>query len=360
MSFFKKYILPGLVFQSLTIGGGYGTGRELVEFFLKKGPLAGLGGMLVATLIWSLVLAITFELARITRAFDYRAFIQQLLGKGWMAYEFVYVIGLVLTLSVLGSASGELIFEMFELPAIWGILFMMIVVGLLAFAGSLWIERVLSAWSFALYGFYIILIILFISREGEAISHALSLPSREGNWFMGGIEYAAYNIGILPAMLFVARHFEHRKEAFIAGGLGGFIAIIPGVFIYLAMLSAYPEIIPEAIPANYLLDQLQMPIFQFLFQIILFGTLIETGVGLIHGFNERIASSQKERGKSFNRAYRILIAQVLLIIAIFLADAIGLINLIAKGYGALTWGYWLVFLIPVLTYGWYRVIKQPS
>lgn len=33
--FFRKYLLPGLVFQSLTIGGGYGTGRELVEFFLR-------------------------------------------------------------------------------------------------------------------------------------------------------------------------------------------------------------------------------------------------------------------------------------------------------------------------------------
>ena len=31
--FFKKFILPGLIFQSLVIGGGYGTGRELVEFF---------------------------------------------------------------------------------------------------------------------------------------------------------------------------------------------------------------------------------------------------------------------------------------------------------------------------------------
>ena len=30
---FKKYLLPGFVFQSVTIGGGYGTGRELVEYF---------------------------------------------------------------------------------------------------------------------------------------------------------------------------------------------------------------------------------------------------------------------------------------------------------------------------------------
>ena len=45
--FFERYLLPGFVFQSIIIAGGYGTGRELVEFFLQYGPLAGLLGMIV-------------------------------------------------------------------------------------------------------------------------------------------------------------------------------------------------------------------------------------------------------------------------------------------------------------------------
>ena len=63
-SFYSKYLLPGFVFQSIVIGGGYGTGRELVEFFLLRGPFAGYLGMLVATVIWGVVLALGFELAR--------------------------------------------------------------------------------------------------------------------------------------------------------------------------------------------------------------------------------------------------------------------------------------------------------
>ena len=35
---FQRYLLPGFVFQSGVIAGGYGTGRELVEFFLPYGP----------------------------------------------------------------------------------------------------------------------------------------------------------------------------------------------------------------------------------------------------------------------------------------------------------------------------------
>ena len=42
----QRILIPGLVFQGIVIGGGYSTGRELVEFFLTSGPLGALLGML--------------------------------------------------------------------------------------------------------------------------------------------------------------------------------------------------------------------------------------------------------------------------------------------------------------------------
>ena len=74
-SWFKKYLLPGFIFQSLVIGGGYGTGRELVEFFLLLGPKNGILGMIVSMIIWCVVLACTFELSRQFRSYDYRSFL---------------------------------------------------------------------------------------------------------------------------------------------------------------------------------------------------------------------------------------------------------------------------------------------
>ena len=67
--FFQTYLLPGFVFEAAVIGGGYATGRELVEFFLPAGPWGGLLGMVVSMLVWSVVLAISFELARLARLF---------------------------------------------------------------------------------------------------------------------------------------------------------------------------------------------------------------------------------------------------------------------------------------------------
>ena len=41
-SWFQRYLLPGLAFKAVVIGGGYATGRELAEFFLPSGPRGGL------------------------------------------------------------------------------------------------------------------------------------------------------------------------------------------------------------------------------------------------------------------------------------------------------------------------------
>ena len=43
-TWYKKYLLPGFIAQSVLIAGGYGTGRELVEYFVIRSaspPLSG-------------------------------------------------------------------------------------------------------------------------------------------------------------------------------------------------------------------------------------------------------------------------------------------------------------------------------
>ena len=45
---FQKYFVPGIVFQSCVIAGGYGTGRELVEYIMGSGPSGGLLGMCIS------------------------------------------------------------------------------------------------------------------------------------------------------------------------------------------------------------------------------------------------------------------------------------------------------------------------
>jgi len=66
----------------VVIAGGYGTGREIIQYFLLYGPLGGLLGMLlISTVMWSVILAVTFEFSRIFKAYDYRTFFQAAPGE---------------------------------------------------------------------------------------------------------------------------------------------------------------------------------------------------------------------------------------------------------------------------------------
>jgi uncharacterized membrane protein YkvI len=352
---FRGYFLPGFVFQSIVIAGGYGTGRELVEFFLNYGTLGGLLAMwLVSTVIWSAVCAVTFELARMTRSYEYRKFCRQLLGSFWWPYEVCYLLVMVIVLSVIAAAAGAIVQQIFSLPYYVGVVLMMFAVGFLTLKGTALVEKFFSFWSFVLYAVYIVFLYACFRSFGSDIVAGLSTMEVKPGWFRGGIEYAAYNVGTLPAVLFTIRHLERRREALVSGILAGPIAIIPGFLFFLAMAGDYPHILGETVPSVFLLNRVGSTLLLFAFQIMLFGTLVETGTGLIHAFNERIASAIEERGRTMPSSTRPLVAIVLLVIATFLAQ-VGLENLIAKGYRAMTYGFWVVFLIPVLTWGAYRV-----
>ncbi|HET7038903.1 MAG TPA: hypothetical protein VFH97_03390 [Gemmatimonadales bacterium] len=354
---FNRLLLPGFVFQSVVIAGGYGTGRELVEFFLTLGPRGGLLAMLVATLTWSAVCAVSFEFARAVRGYDYRRFFRELLGPGWVLFEICYVALLAVVLAVIAAAAGSMLRETFGLPYGVGVAGITAAVGWLVFAGSRAIERALAFWSFVLYAVYVVFFVWSLRQSGGTGS-ALA-GDAAGGWLVGGLKYAAYNVAVIPAVLFTIRHAAGRRDAVVAGVLAGPIAMIPGLLFYLAMVPHYPGIVDLAVPATYLLGLLDARWFLIAYQVMLFGTLIETGTGMIHAVNQRVAHAFAERSRTLPRWVRPVLAVVLLLAATALAQ-LGLVALIARGYGTLTWAFLAVFVLPVLTWGVWRLWRLPK
>ncbi len=357
---FQKYLLPGFVFQSVVIAGGYGTGRELVEFFLSYGPVGGLLGMLgVSMVIWSLVCASTFELARMFRTREYRHFFKELLGRFWVLFEACYLVLLLIVLAVVASAAGSILQEVFGFPYLVGVLGILLAVGLLVFMGTSAIERFLAGWSFLLYAVYGIFFVACVYSFGDRIGAVFSQLEIQSGWFVGGVEYAAYNLGVVPAILFVTRHFETRREAVGAGLLAGPIAMIPALLFLTAVSGFYPEVLSETVPANFMLLQLGSSGFQILFQLVLFGTLIETGTGFIHAVNERIAGVYEDKGKQLQTWVRPALSTGLLVLGALIAQ-FGLTGLIAQGYGTITWGFVVVYVVPVLTLGVWKIWRSDA
>lgn len=350
MNALRRYLLPGFVFQSVVIAGGYGTGRELAEFFLSRGPLGGLLAMALATAVWSAVCIVSYEFARVFRAFEYRSFFQRLLGPGWVAFEVLYVALMMIVLAVIAAAAGEITAETFGLPYLSGVVGILTLVGFLVFGGNRVIERAFAGWSAVLYLVYVVFFVMCVRSFGPDIQASLSGGGIEGSWILGGFQYAGYNLGVLPAVLITIRHHRSRRDTFIAGLLTGPIAMIPALLFFCAIVGEYPGILMASVPVNHMLELLGSRNFQIVFQIMLFGTLVETGAGLIHAVNERIARTFAERERALPARTRVAAALGLLGLGAVIAQ-FGLIDLIAKGYGMITYGYLAVFVVPVLTRG---------
>lgn len=359
-SWFQRFLLPGLAFKGVVIGGGYATGRELAEFFVPSGPRGGLAAMLLAMAIWSIVCAATFGFAYVTRSHDYRSFFRRLLGPGWIAFEIVYLLLLVLILAVIGAAAGE-IGASFGAPAIAGTLLLAGAIAAITSAGTAWVERLFKYASILLYLVYAAFLLIGLSSFGDRIAARLAAPAPSHGWAMGGIAYAGYNLVAAAAVLPLTRHLTSRRDALVAGAVAGPLAMLPALGFFLCMIAFYPGIGDETLPSSFLLRQMDLPAFQIAFQAMIFAALLETGVGVVHAVNERVASAwQARRGSDLSRGARAAIAVTLLAGCIFVATRFGFVALIGSGYRLLAFAILAVFVLPLLTLGVAQMVRSRS
>lgn len=355
-SWFQRYLLPGLAFKAVVIGGGYATGRELVEFFLPSGPRGGLLGMLFAAAIWSVVCIATFLFARTTHSEDYRTFFRHLLGRGWIVFELAYCLFIVLILAVFGAAAGAIGAALLGWPSLAGTLCLMFSIALFVAFGNASVEQLFKWVSFFLYGVYAVFVVLALNAFGDRIGEKLALDVPAEGWAMAGITYAGYNIVGAVIILPVLRHLTSNRDAVIAGALAGPLAMIPAFLFFICMVAYYPEIGAESLPSDFLLQRLDAPLFHGIFQLMIFAALLETGAGSVHAVNQRIEHVWQARmGRTLSARARFVAAGILLVVAMLLADRFGFVTLIARGYRALAYILIAVYVVPLLTYGVWRL-----
>ncbi len=218
----RVYLVPGAVFQSIIVGGGYGTGRELVEYFVQYGIAGAFKGLALTTVLFGTIIALTFEFARAFQAFDYRSFLRRLIGPIWPLYEINYLLSVVLVLAVVASASAEVIEGTLGLPGVAGGTLMLTLIVALNFYGRDVIKAVFSVWSVVLYIVFGVFVIALFMNHSNDISQGFSTASSDPGWFKGSIAYVGYNVSAAIIALFAIRELRSRREAVGSGVAAAF------------------------------------------------------------------------------------------------------------------------------------------
>ena len=88
--------------------------------------------------------------------------------------------------------------------------------------------------------------------------------------------------------------------------------------------------------------------------------LVETGAGLVQGMIERVEVVLKPAdGEGLGHTARVSIAMVTLCVG-GLMGSLGIVELIARGYSALSVGFAVVYIIPVCTLGVIKIARFSS
>ena len=377
-----RYLVPGFLFQSVVIGGGYGTGNEIAQYFGVHGIGSGIVGMIVTTLVWAVVAAATFEFCRVFKTYDYNTMSQKLLGPVGYLYEVCYIILMLIVLGVINATASSMISDLTGWSGWIGIIILSVGIIYLILRGTETIEKVLSFWSYVLYAVYAVFMVICFVRFGPMIKEAFGAGGGEytkefvnasgetitstvgglslGSAIVDGFKYSFYNLGIVPAILYTVRECETRKQAVVCGLLAGIIGVVPAFLLLLAMGGALPEAVFNAnnnsTAVSAIFNKLDMRWLYVIFEIVLFGTLIETGSGFIKAVDDRIEISSAKNGETTPTWVRPVVAIGLTLLGVAVST-FGLTGLIAKGYGTICWGFLIVYVIPMLTVGIYKIAK---
>ena len=122
-----------------------------------------------------------------------------------------------------------------------------------------------------------------------------------------------------------------------------------------AFAAALPDVLGQAIPVYWMIGQLGFAPFLAVYTVMLFGTFIETGAGVLQGINERVDGYLEDSGRpSLSPASRAAIAVSAILVSAGLS-LIGITDLIAKGYGTLAWGFLAIYVVPLMTIGVFKL-----
>jgi uncharacterized membrane protein YkvI len=337
------------------IGGGYATGREIVEYGGKFGAGGWISGLAIF-FGFSLISMLSMEACRYWQVYDYKSLLKKLIGRAWFAYEIVYLLLAILIIAVMASAAGEILHTTLGFNKWVGVVVITVMVGFLNYKGEEMIAKLETLGTIALFAAYIAFAFVVFRSKGSEImqtfldwntSYMPEAPSL-GLLIWTGILYVGYNLAVYPSSFFTYRAITSRKESIIAGLISGVLMTVPWFLTYFAILGFYPDraVLDSTVPWLKMLEAFH-PVLIGVFGVVVGWTLIETATGMIHAFISRIETEADQAGKPLKKITKALISLAALIASLILAQ-VGIIDLVAKGYTIMAYAMIAVYGLPLL------------
>lgn len=355
----------GAVWFATHCGGGFATGNQEVNFFVKFGWYSVFLPIIAMLLLgWGHRNALV--LAKDYKTYDYKSYGDALFHPYEkyfsVIFEFGFIVLIACGVSTSIAGSGALLKSTLGVPYGIGIVLVGTILLLLTIFGSQLIIKVLNLKTYFLIVTLLILCALGVQMGAFTFQKALATHESFGKSFTDAVWFMLVYVGfqsftVLP-IVSVAHNIKTTQECnrfMIFGTLlnGAFLAIV-----CIMLLGFSPEVLDQTLPVYYVCSQLGMPWLKVLYSIILFVALLGTAVSLVFSTVARFEPVWKGKGIFASlRARRITISLVTLVICTGIS-VFGLTNIVVKGYGSVGYIGLFFVLLPEIIVGTIKIRKN--
>ncbi len=346
-------------------GGGFATGNQEVNYFVKYGWYS-IFLPVVAMLLLGWGHRNALVLAKDYKTYDYRSFCDALFHPYEKYFSLIFELGFIMLIicgvSTSIAGSGALLKSSLDIPYGVGIVSVGIVLLLLTIFGSSLIIKVLNLKTYFIIITLLILCVLGIQMG--AFNFERILANREtfdtslgdAVWHM--LIYIGFQAFTVLPIISVSHNIKTTQDCnrfMIFGTIlnGAFLAII-----CIMLLGFSPEILSQTLPVYFVTTKLALPWLKILYSVILFVALLGTAISLIFSTVARFEPVliKKDIFKTL-RTRRIAISLITIIICTGIS-VFGLTNIVVKGYGSVGYIGLFFVLLPEIIVGTIKIRKN--
>lgn len=341
----KNILRIALAYVGVTVGAGFASGQEVLQYFIAFGPQA-LWGVLIAVLLFAVTGKMILELGSLWLASNHNEVLDQITHP-WLSR--ILDAGFLFTCFSIGfvmiAGGGSNLHQQFGIDPWIGSVLMAV---LIILAGMQDTERVTTIIG-GITPFLIVFVVLTsiyglthidISYE-EATKFGYQLPSNLPNVWVSALNYVGLNLMACGSMAFIMGGEELKTKTAGRGGLlGGLLVSLLVACLALAILSQIQWISHVDMPMLALVNRIH-PFLGVLMAFVILGMIFNTGLGMYYAMAQRLSKNRPDRFKP------ILVGSVVIG---FVFSFGGFKSLLANIYPIL--GYIGIAFIAVVVLGW--------
>lgn len=361
----KQTVSWGTIFSvasvafGIHVGGGFATGNQTVNFFVKYGWTAIIFPI-IAVLLMNLVFRSGLLSAQLNQAANYREWadgayypIHRVMG---LVYEICYIVIVIMAVSTSVAGAGSLL-ETYGIPYLAGIVIAGAVFLLITIFGKELLAKASSFMTVCIVICMLILCVVGLTLPGGDLGAAAEVsnaPLGVGAAVWGMLQYVGYQAYTAATLSPYASTLKNKS------GVNRMVCVnflINGAMLFLStmmLMRWYPQIQGNTLPILTIATMSGHSWLQYAYSLVLFFAFVSTGAGCTFGL---VARFEHKVLPNMTLSLRRGIISAVSIVASVLMSTVGLTTLVAKGYGYLGIVGIFLMILPCLTIVWYRNAK---